>query len=85
MIDCHGHVASDAIANAVAGAEMAEFAKEHIKRVIFGTDYPTITGVQRQIDWVTSLPLTEGDKERILWRNAAELFHLDQFCGGMSA
>lgn len=57
-----------------------ETAKELIRvwtpgRVLFGTDYP-LWNQKPDIEYLLKLGLTDGDYERILWRNCAELFGL---------
>ena len=42
-------------------------------RVLFGTDYP-MWPQKPEIDFLRSLPLTEEEKEQILWKNAAALY-----------
>lgn len=44
-------------------------------KVIFGTDYP-VTKHSDALRLVRKLRVSQGDKERILWRNAERLFHL---------
>jgi aminocarboxymuconate-semialdehyde decarboxylase len=46
-------------------------------RVMFGTDYgPVPIDPKEHIDIVNTLVLSEGDKEKIFWRNAANFFDL---------
>jgi uncharacterized protein len=45
------------------------------EKIIFGTDYP-ITKYSDALALVKMLELSDADKERILWRNAKELFRL---------
>lgn len=45
------------------------------EKVIFGTDYP-VTSYSDALALVNSLDVDEADKERVLWRNAKELFGL---------
>jgi aminocarboxymuconate-semialdehyde decarboxylase len=48
------------------------------ERVMFGTDYgPVPLDPREHIEIVNGLPVPEADKEKILWRNAAEFFTLD--------
>ena len=42
-------------------------------RVMFGTDYP-MWPQKPEIDFLLSLPLTEEEKEKILWKNCAALY-----------
>lgn len=53
---------------------IAELITEHgSDKVLFATDFPMTDG-KRQLEWVLGLPLSDEDKERILWKNAQELF-----------
>ena len=46
-------------------------------RVMFGTDYgPVPIDPKEHIDIVNALPISDADKEKILWRNAARFFNL---------
>jgi uncharacterized protein len=45
------------------------------EKVIFGTDYP-VTRYSDALALVKMLDVSESDRERILWRNAKELFRL---------
>lgn len=45
------------------------------EKVIFGTDYP-VTKHTEALALVSRLEIEEGDKEKILWRNAERLFRL---------
>jgi predicted TIM-barrel fold metal-dependent hydrolase len=45
------------------------------EKVFFGTDYP-ITKYSDALKLVDMLEVSEGDKERILWRNAQKVFRL---------
>ena len=55
---------------------VAEIIKEHgVDKILFGTDYP-FCNVEKEIEVVSKLPLSDADKERIFWKNAAELFDL---------
>lgn len=45
------------------------------EKVIFGTDYP-VTKHTEALALVSRLEIEEGDKEKILWRNAERVFHL---------
>jgi len=47
-------------------------------RVMLGTDYgPVPIDPREHIDIVTGLAVTQDDKEKMLWRNAARFFDLD--------
>jgi len=49
-----------------------------VDRVMFGTDYgPVPIDPKEHVDIVNGLALSTGDKEKILWRNAARFFNLD--------
>lgn len=57
-----------------------DFARELIRiwgpeRILFGTDYP-MWKQQADIEYLYKLDLSDDDLERILWRNAAELFDI---------
>ena len=53
---------------------VAGMIKEHgPDRVLFGTDYPFGDAV-KDVAFIHSLPISQEDKERILWKNAKELF-----------
>jgi uncharacterized protein len=45
------------------------------EKILFGTDYPVTTHAET-LALVKRLEVDEDDKEKILWRNAARLFHL---------
>ncbi len=45
-------------------------------KVLFGTDWPGGESIQKNIDAMRALPLTEDAKEKILGRNAAKLLKL---------
>lgn len=45
------------------------------ERVMFGTDYP-MWPQKPELDFLNALPLSEEEKERILWKNCAEVYHL---------
>jgi predicted TIM-barrel fold metal-dependent hydrolase len=54
--------------------QIAQIIIEHgSHRVLFGSDYPFIE-TKKELEWILKLPLSDEDKERILWKNAAELF-----------
>ena len=46
------------------------------ERVMFGTDYP-LWPQQPDIDCLLNLELSDGDYEKIFWRNCAELFGVE--------
>ena len=43
------------------------------EKIVFGTDYPVQT-LENGISLVSALKVTQADREKILWRNAARLF-----------
>jgi predicted TIM-barrel fold metal-dependent hydrolase len=47
-------------------------------KVIFGSDWPGMPHIQRNIEIIRGLPLDEATKEKILGGNAARLLHLEQ-------
>jgi len=46
-------------------------------RFVFGTDWPGVRSISRQVKSVESLPFSRGTIENILWNNAARLLRLD--------
>ena len=53
--------------------EMARLIRAHgTKRVLFGTDYP-LTGAKEELGRFMNIPLTESEREDILYGNAARL------------
>ena len=49
-----------------------------VDRVMFGTDYgPVPIDPREHVDIVNGLVISAADKEKILWRNAARFFNLD--------
>jgi len=46
-------------------------------KVIFGSDWPGMPHIQRNIEAIRGLPLDEATKEKILGGNAARLLHLE--------
>jgi predicted TIM-barrel fold metal-dependent hydrolase len=49
-----------------------------VDRVLFGTDYgPVPIDPNEHIDIVNALAISQADKEKILWRNAARFFNLE--------
>lgn len=58
---------------ALPPAEVADIIRTHdIDRVLFGSDYPIVSPGQ-ELNAFARLPLTSGEKEKILWQNAARL------------
>lgn len=49
--------------------------KHGADHILFGTDSPW-TNQKQQADYLRSLPLTEEEKERILWKNASEFLKI---------
>ncbi len=47
------------------------------ERIMFGTDYPVKTA-EEEIARVMSLDLTDDEREKIFWKNAAEFFGIDE-------
>jgi uncharacterized protein len=45
------------------------------EKILFGTDYPVTTHAET-LALVRRLEVDEDDREKILWRNAAQVFHL---------
>ena len=54
---------------------LTEVARTQPRKVLFGTDWP-VCDVERHIQLVMSLPVSDQTKERILSGNAAEVFGL---------
>ncbi len=53
--------------------EIAELIRAHdIDRVLFGTDYPIVSQA-RELEAFAGVPLTPGEREKILWKNGAAL------------
>jgi predicted TIM-barrel fold metal-dependent hydrolase len=46
-------------------------------KVIYGSDWPGYPDLRRNVDAILDLPLKDETKEKILWRNAARVLHLD--------
>lgn len=44
--------------------------------LLYGTDWP-ISNMATYVDFMNNLPLTERNRERIFWENAAHLFKID--------
>ena len=44
-------------------------------RVMFGTDYPLMSPVI-EVQRLLSLPLTASEREKILWKNAAQFYSI---------
>jgi predicted TIM-barrel fold metal-dependent hydrolase len=49
--------------------------KQGVKKVVFGTDYPIISH-QAEIEKIMALPLTDTERNYILWENAAKILNL---------
>lgn len=61
-----------------APAMMCNIGTVGADHVLFGTDFPPVNlPVDASINLIRSLPIAEQEKEKILWRNAAELLKLD--------
>ncbi len=43
------------------------------EKIFFGSDYP-FNDTQREVNWISKLPIGTEEKERILWKNANEFF-----------
>jgi uncharacterized protein len=57
-------------------AKIAYLIQKHgVDKVLFGSDYP-ITTHQEEVNGILNLPISEEDKEKILWHNGAKLFGL---------
>ena len=62
----------------VAGGIMEVALKElGPSKLVFGIDYP-LCDIDTWITRIARLPISDADKERIAWRNAAELMKLDR-------
>jgi hypothetical protein len=46
-------------------------------KCIFGTDFPAIPGLRKNVEAIAGLGLPTDVLERVLWRNAAEVYGLD--------
>jgi predicted TIM-barrel fold metal-dependent hydrolase len=46
-------------------------------KVIFGSDWPGMTHIKRNIELIRGLPLKEETKEKILGGNAARILGID--------
>jgi len=56
--------------------EIAELIQQHgSSKVLFGSDYPT-TEIEKQIRWISDLPLSAEDKELIFHKNAQRLLDI---------
>ena len=55
--------------------------KHGAARVLFGTDAPW-SEPAKSIAEITSMGLSDGEKQAILWDNAARLFNLDRLIHG---
>lgn len=67
----------------ISPEEIAELIRKHdIERVLFGTDYP-IVSQQQELEAFARIPLTTGEREKILWQNAMKLLQsVDQLRAG---
>ena len=50
-------------------------------RCIFGTDFPAIPGLRKNVEAVMGLGLDPTALEKILWRNARDVYGLDRVAG----
>jgi hypothetical protein len=50
-------------------------------RCIFGSDFPAIPGLRTNVDALSGLGLEPGLLERVLWRNAHDVYRLDRVPG----
>ncbi|MDA4117539.1 MAG: amidohydrolase family protein [Thaumarchaeota archaeon] len=89
LIYKHGNVFADISGLIVGGSDyptqylrlLAERISEAVyyaggaDKVLFGTDYPVQTH-ENGVSLVTALKVTQSDREKILWRNAARLFSI---------
>lgn len=48
------------------------------RKCIFGTDFPAIPGLRINVEAVAGLGLPDDVLERVLWRNAVEVYRLDR-------
>ncbi|MFH1032024.1 MAG: amidohydrolase family protein [Chloroflexota bacterium] len=58
------------------GTLLRLFRKNGIDKVLFGTDYPFPVDPKDNLQYLMSLPLTDAEKEKILYRNAEELLQI---------
>lgn len=57
--------------------KVVEMIKAHgAGKIVFGTDFP-LSNRKREAEYILQLPLSPEEKERILWKNAADLLKLD--------
>jgi len=54
---------------------LTETSRERPDNVLFGTDYAACD-MEKHIELVNSLKISNADKERIFWENALRLFRL---------
>jgi predicted TIM-barrel fold metal-dependent hydrolase len=47
-------------------------------KCVFGTDFPAIPGLRDNVDAVADLDLDPDVLERVLWRNAVDVYGLDR-------
>ncbi len=50
-------------------------------KCIFGTDFPAVPGLRRNVEAVAALGLDADVLDGVLWRNAAEVYGLERFPG----
>ena len=56
--------------------EAADIIKSHgVDKILFGSDYPVVPHSE-EIERFLALPLTEDERDKILWRNAARLLNI---------
>ncbi len=46
-------------------------------KVVYGSDWPGNPDLRRNVDAICALPLSDGTKEKILWRNAARILKVE--------
>ncbi len=46
-------------------------------KVVYGSDWPGNPSLRRNVEAILALPLEEGTKEKILWRNAAKILGVE--------
>ena len=51
--------------------------KHGTEKILFGTDFPW-SDSKKEIEFIDSLPLSEADKDKIFYKNAAELFNIGE-------
>lgn len=56
--------------------EATDIIREHgVDKIVFGSDYPVVSHGE-EIERFLSLPLTEDEREKILWKNAARILNI---------